>query len=67
MESFSSKIANLQSKCEEKSQHLQKIFETELAPLVEEMSEMQTAKILSGNYDLKIARQDYFISKQEEV
>ena len=38
-----------------------------MAPLIEEMSEMQTAKVLSGNFDLKISRQDYFISKQDEV
>ena len=31
------------------------------------MSELQTAKVLSGNFDLKIARQDYFISKQDAV
>jgi len=66
-ESLSSEITDLQNKCEEKSRCLQKMLESELTPLINEMSELQTAKILSGNFDLKIARQDYFISKQEEV
>ena len=64
---FSAQISDLQIKCEDKSRYLQKILENELSPLIEEMSELQTAKVLSGNFDLKIARQDYFISKQEEV
>lgn len=38
-----------------------------LSPLVEELGKLQVNKILRGDYDLKIARQDYFISKQDQV
>ncbi len=46
---------------------MKKVFEEELTPLIEEMSELQSAKVLSGNFDLKIARQNYFMSKQDTV
>lgn len=64
---LNSQLADLRSECEEKSHQLHRIFTDQMAPLIEEMSEMQTAKVLSGNFDLKISRQDYFISKQDEV
>ena len=38
-----------------------------LSPLVQEIGKLQANKILRGDYDLKIARQDYFISKQDQV
>jgi HAUS augmin-like complex subunit 3 len=38
-----------------------------LAPLVQELGKLQANKILRGDYDLKIARQDYFVSKQDQV
>lgn len=38
-----------------------------LSPLVQELGKLQANKILRGDYDLKIARQDYFISKQDQV
>ncbi|XP_028391494.1 HAUS augmin-like complex subunit 3 [Dendronephthya gigantea] len=38
-----------------------------LSPLVQELGKLQANKILRGDYDLKIARQDYFVSKQDQV
>ena len=38
-----------------------------LSPLVQELGKLQANKILRGDYDLKIARQNYFISKQDQV
>ncbi|CAB3984805.1 HAUS augmin-like complex subunit 3 [Paramuricea clavata] len=38
-----------------------------LSPLVQELGKLQANKILRGDYDLKIARQDYFVSKQDKV
>lgn len=38
-----------------------------LSPLLEELGKLQANKILRGDYDLKITRQDYFVSKQDQV
>ena len=43
------------------------VTSTRLSPLVQELGKLQANKILRGDYDLKIARQDYFISKQDQV
>ncbi|XP_065069595.1 HAUS augmin-like complex subunit 3 isoform X1 [Rhopilema esculentum] len=67
VEALSSDIAHLHKKCEEGKRELRRLFEENLTSLVKEMSEFQTAKVVSGNFDLKIARQDYFISKQDAV
>lgn len=42
-------------------------YEHELFPLLNELQQLQSTNVLKGNYDLKIARQDYFLSKQNEV
>lgn len=43
------------------------LSERELPRLVSESSEAQSTHILCGDYDLKIARQNYFTSNQEKV
>eukprot|EP00058_Branchiostoma_floridae_P018422 XP_002603911.1 hypothetical protein BRAFLDRAFT_131250 [Branchiostoma floridae] len=43
------------------------LSEGEVPRLIQANAELQATRILQGDYDLKIARQDYFISKQEEV
>jgi len=42
-------------------------FEEEIRPLLDDLQGLHGTKVLRGNYDLKIARQDYFLSKQTEV
>ena len=42
-------------------------FQEELFPLLEDLQNLHCVKILRGNYNLKIARQDYFLGKQSEV
>eukprot|EP00794_Sanderia_malayensis_P008128 gene8128-8998_t len=66
-ELLSSRVAKLQKQCAEEGREWKRIFHDELVPLIEELSELQPKKILSGNFDLKIARQNYFISKQDMV
>ena len=44
-----------------------RLSEQELPGLVMELGELQATGILKGDYDLKIARQDYFTSKQDQV
>ncbi|XP_019632576.1 PREDICTED: HAUS augmin-like complex subunit 3 [Branchiostoma belcheri] len=43
------------------------LSEVEVPRLIQANAELQATRILQGDYNLKIARQDYFISKQEEV
>lgn len=43
------------------------IWESEIPRLLEVNASLQATHILSGDYNLKIARQDYFTSKQEKV
>ena len=46
---------------------VQKLGQTQLTDLLQDMATLQVTRVLHGDYDLKIARQDYFIAKQEIV
>lgn len=41
--------------------------QTQLGALLQDMAALQVTRVLHGDYDLKIARQDYFTSKQDKV
>ena len=43
------------------------LTQKELPVLIKDSCTQQVTKILRGNYDLKIARQDYFIGNQDQV
>lgn len=43
------------------------LAEDQLPPLLRDSSTLQVTKILRGDYNLKIARQDYFTSNQDQV
>ncbi|XP_030834013.1 HAUS augmin-like complex subunit 3 [Strongylocentrotus purpuratus] len=43
------------------------IWESEIPRLLEVNASLQATHILSGDYNLKVARQDYFTSKQEKL
>ena len=43
------------------------LSEEEVPHLIKESSTAQVTKILRGDYNLKIARQDYFTSNQDQV
>ena len=46
---------------------VQELGQTRLMALLQDMAALQVTRVLHGDYDLKIARQDYFTSKQDEV
>lgn len=46
---------------------LQDDLDEQMIPLLNELQQLHGIKVLEGNYDLKIFRQDYFLSKQSEV
>lgn len=39
----------------------------QLPGLIQEMATLEVSTVLHGDYNLKIARQDYFTSKQDKV
>ena len=43
------------------------LTQKELPALIRDSCTQQVTKILRGNYDLKISRQDYFIGNQDQV
>ena len=61
------KLDDLQREYTSKTSELERLFDENLSNLLSELGELQAAKVLRGNYDLKIARQDYFTSKQDKV
>ena len=46
---------------------IQELGQRKLTFLLQDMAALQVTHVLHGNYDLKLARQDYFISKQDQV
>ena len=43
------------------------LAQEQLPGLIQEMAALQVSTVLHGDYSLKIARQDYFTSKQDKV
>lgn len=46
---------------------LAQLAETQVPSLIKDSAQLQVSKVLRGDYDLKIARQDYFTSNQDQV
>ena len=46
---------------------VQELGRTRLTSLLQDMAALQVSRVLHGDYDLKIARQDYYTSKQDKV
>lgn len=63
----SEKLGKLQRSLTEKRNEIIELTDKLLPNLLHEVAELQSARILQGDYNLKIARQDYFTSKQDEV
>lgn len=53
-------LAQLQSQTSE-------LAEVQLPGLIQDMAALQVSTVLHGDYSLKLARQDYFTSKQDKV
>ena len=56
-----------QERLSELSAQIQDLGETQVPDLLQDMATLQISKVLHGDYDLKIARQNYFTSKQDKV
>ena len=46
---------------------LQSLGDQELPQLIQECREAKVLRVLTGDYNLKLSRQDYFTSNQEKV
>lgn len=57
----------LQQSIEQTRGEIDDLCLNEISSLVKELQKSSVSPILTGNYDVKIARQDYFISKQDEL
>lgn len=64
---FRKEIEIMQGKAKDLKERINENLEGKMKPLLQELHQLHSAKILTGNYDLKISRQNYFLSKQEEV
>lgn len=46
---------------------VKKLVQEEIPSLIQQSANLQRNKILTGNYELKLARQQYFNDKQDQV
>ncbi len=66
-ESLRHQVAERQQRVCELQAMLEGCGQDKLTDLLQEMAALQVTRVLHGDYDLKIARQDAFISKQDQV
>ncbi|XP_073259041.1 HAUS augmin-like complex subunit 3 [Porites lutea] len=66
-EKLSAKLLEVQKALSQVKMEIGELSEQVLPGLVQELGELQATSILKGDYKLKIARQDYFTSKQDQV
>ncbi|XP_033637105.1 HAUS augmin-like complex subunit 3 [Asterias rubens] len=71
---YSSNVNELRDRLKESQMKLQtlhrlgaKIAESDLSELIQESAVLQATRVLYGDYNLKIMRQDYFTSKQDQL
>jgi hypothetical protein len=56
-----------QQKLAELQRETSHVMDTDLPPLLDELAVLQATPVLRGDYQLKLARQNYFTSKQDKV
>ena len=66
-EVLSQQLVESQRRTEGLRARMQELGHTQLTSLLQDMAALQVTRVLHGDYDLKIARQDYFTSKQDKV
>ena len=59
--------AERQRRIEQLRGKVQELGREQLTSLLQDMAALQVTRVLHGDYDLKLARQDYFTSKQDKV
>ena len=42
-------------------------YDSTLPPLIRDWASLKTSRVLHGDYDLKLKRQEYYLSKKDEV
>ena len=60
-------ISKLQEELSIVNTEVKKVGHDKLPVLVEEMAKLKLIGVFSTDHDLKLARQDYFTSKQDKV
>ena len=60
-------IRDKQAVLSELQSQTSRLAQEQLPGLIQEMAALQVSTVLHGDYSLKIARQDYFTSKQDKV
>jgi len=66
-ESLRHQVAERQQRVSELQAMMESCGEERLRPLLQEMAALQVTRVLHGDYNLKIARQDAIIHKQDQV
>lgn len=66
-DSLRQQISERQQRVTELHAQIQVSGQDKLTCLLQDMAALQVTRVLHGDYDLKLARQDYFISKQDQV
>ena len=64
---FSNKLQDLQTNLNVVKRDVDLFMFKELPALIKNSCTQQITRVLKGDYDLKIARQDYFIGNQDQV
>ena len=60
-------MQQVQSRLSAVTREIAELRKENVSALLEELAALHGTRILQGDYDLKIARQDYFTSKQDQV
>ena len=60
-------ISKLQEELSCVNMKIKKVGYDKLPPLVQELAKLKFIGVFSTDHDLKLARQDYFTSKQDKV
>ena len=64
---YRANIVKLQQELSDVNVELKRVGCDQLPNLVQEMANLQFTSVLTADHDLKLARQDYFTSKQDKV
>ncbi|ELU04551.1 hypothetical protein CAPTEDRAFT_225812 [Capitella teleta] len=64
---LSHQLQDVQMNLHHYQQEFSNLSQVQLPALLKDSANLQVTKILRGDYDLKITRQDYFTSKQDKV
>ena len=64
---FRERLQKLQTSLKATKSDFMTVAENDIPNLIQECKEAKVLRILTGDYDLKLVRQDYFTSNQDKV